>query len=253
VSADGDHLYTLGGGSVGELGLRILCITNPVQPEFVVGYEDPIRSGGFVDMAFSADEATAFVVGNNVGLQVVDLTPGFAPSFVTEFYEVIDAVAPQATGVDLSRDEDVAYIAQGISGLRIVDVSGVYDIDDDGLPNGWERMFFSNHTAAVHSDDGDLDTQSNLEEFIAGTHPNNATSRFQIVSLAKGSPANIGVQSVEGRDYSLIYSDSAGLSNQWISASGAQDIAGTGGLLLLKDTNAPAYRFYGVHVRLSSE
>ena len=34
-------------------------------------------------------------------------------------------------------------------GLRIVNVAGVYDIDNDGLPNAWELQYFGSLTAAV--------------------------------------------------------------------------------------------------------
>jgi hypothetical protein len=45
------------------------------------------------------------------------------------------------------------------------------DSDGDGLPDWWEKMHFDSRTTAVAEVDSDNDGQSNLAEFLAGTHP----------------------------------------------------------------------------------
>jgi T5SS/PEP-CTERM-associated repeat protein len=54
------------------------------------------------------------------------------------------------------------------------------DTDGDGMADGWEREHLNGD--ALPSDDFDLDSQSNLEEYIAGTHPNDEGSCFRIMN-----------------------------------------------------------------------
>lgn len=56
------------------------------------------------------------------------------------------------------------------------------DADQDGLPDAWERMFFSgvDAPAAIPSADPDGDGASNLAEFLAGTDPTQPASRLRL-------------------------------------------------------------------------
>lgn len=251
VAPAGDRLFTLGGGSTGELGLRVLSLANPVMPSFTGGYVDPFRSGAFADLALSEDGCTAFVVGNNVGLQVVDVTPGLAPLFVAEFYEIINALAPQARGVDLSRNEAVCYVAEGVNGLRFVDVSGVYDLDDDGLPNSWERQHFDSLTGAEAGVDSDGDGHLNTDEYISGSDPRDIASVFRATSVAVAGQARVGVSSLQGRAYSLEYRDAPLATATWHMVDSALAVPGSGGPLMLTDTHAAPSRFYRVTVQMA--
>ena len=62
----------------------------------------------------------------------------------------------------------------------------IVDTDHDGLPDWWEDRFGLNKNdrgdAAL---DSDGDGQSNLDEFRAGTQPNNSSSVFRIVSTQR--------------------------------------------------------------------
>lgn len=76
------------------------------------------------------------------------------------------------------------------------------DIDDDNLPDDWERRYFGGlDVRAV--EDADLDGQVNEEEYIAGTDPTNAASFFAINAINAAPEAVIEWQSVDGRVYKV--------------------------------------------------
>ena len=56
------------------------------------------------------------------------------------------------------------------------DINPTLDSDSDGLPDVWERDNFNCITCANPDDDPDGDGYTNLEEFKAGTDPNDASS-----------------------------------------------------------------------------
>ncbi|RME89520.1 MAG: hypothetical protein D6766_14645, partial [Verrucomicrobia bacterium] len=60
------------------------------------------------------------------------------------------------------------------------------DFDKDGLPNAWEERFFGGATNAVAGADTDGDGLTEYEEYVAGTIPTNALSRFDIRSVYLG-------------------------------------------------------------------
>lgn len=85
------------------------------------------------------------------------------------------------------------------------------DSDDDGMPDYWEKLYFSSSTAAVPSADLDGDGADNLSEYIAGTLPDDSSSIFKIethsMTDAIGSPFIISWQPKGGRIYNVLWSD----------------------------------------------
>ncbi len=77
------------------------------------------------------------------------------------------------------------------------------DYDGDGLSDIWESEFFRHPIAAIAGFDTDGDGQSNIEEYIAGTDPTNAASRFaaELEPLPDGFV--IHWDAVEGRVYDV--------------------------------------------------
>ena len=57
------------------------------------------------------------------------------------------------------------------------------DVDEDGLPDGWEVLHFTNTTYTTGMADSDGDGQSNSFEFTADTDPTDPTQRFVLTEL----------------------------------------------------------------------
>jgi glucose/arabinose dehydrogenase len=76
------------------------------------------------------------------------------------------------------------------------------------LPESWQIAHFG-HTGVDPNDDPDHDGMSNYAEYLAGTDPVNPNSYFAIKSLVilEGGHAEIRWQSIEGRTYTVLYSD----------------------------------------------
>jgi len=61
------------------------------------------------------------------------------------------------------------------------------DSDNDGMPNWWEQKYFSDSEVGVASDDEDADGQENLEEYLAGTDPTDASSKLVLTVMSSPS------------------------------------------------------------------
>lgn len=121
------------------------------------------------------------------------------------------------------------------------------DTDEDGLPDVWERAHYTNIGQAGDSDsDGDGFTLR--EEFIAGTQPTNAASRFDALTLALHAGHEITFPSATGRLYRLQYADD--LLGTWQGVAGQSNVAGTGGWQSLVDSSPATTRVYRLDVRL---
>ncbi len=83
------------------------------------------------------------------------------------------------------------------------------DTDGDGMSDSWELEYFGSATGADASADADLDGQSNLDEYIAGTIPTNAASRFAM-ELVQQIPEGFVVKwnAVDGRVYDVLWTPS---------------------------------------------
>lgn len=64
------------------------------------------------------------------------------------------------------------------------------DTDLDALPDSWETRFFGGATNAVASGDADGDGQSNWEEYMAGTLPNDSNSLFMVTYFNRNGTTN---------------------------------------------------------------
>lgn len=91
------------------------------------------------------------------------------------------------------------------------------DSDGDGLPDSWEQQYFGSATGANPNVDSDGDGMTNMQEYLAGTHPRSATSRLRIdpSSLVK-TPSALSFQftAISNRTYTVQYSTSLS-NNSW--------------------------------------
>jgi len=79
------------------------------------------------------------------------------------------------------------------------------DMDNDGLPDWWERAYFANPTNALPAEDTDTDQTSNWSEYIAGTSPidNQSTFALTAISSANNEYTLLKWSSVSGRYYTV--------------------------------------------------
>ena len=110
------------------------------------------------------------------------------------------------------------------------------DTDSDGMDDRWEIYYFGNLSQGA-SGDADGDGSTNIQEYGAGTNPN----EFKIVTISKdaGGLVTIEWSSVYGRSYAIYYSDGPfGAAMIWTPVPNQGNIAGTGGMLSWLDNGS---------------
>lgn len=121
-------------------------------------------------------------------------------------------------------------------------IRGNTDLDNDGLPDGWETLY--NVSDPNLDDDGD--GFSNRDEFIAGTDPRDAMSALKIKEITCGqNGCEIVFDSISGRVYRVEYRDH--FSINWTLL---EEKTGTGSPIPVNDAAAPEEpeRFYRLTV-----
>lgn len=103
------------------------------------------------------------------------------------------------------------------------------DGDSDGMPDAYESVTpgLSVSNAGDAALDNDGDGQTNLQEFVTGTNPNDGTSRFSSTGSLSGAEFQLAFRSVKGRFYQVERSGS--LTGSWEKV--AIHLEGTGGIV----------------------
>jgi hypothetical protein len=156
--------------------------------------------------------------GENVELQAPD-----NPNTNGVPYVAMDAVryndqspwppAADGSGMSLQRSPSAAYGNEPTNWIAAAPTpgqsAGAGDSDGDGLPDWWEQQYGTFVLIPDADDDPDRDGLTNGDEYVAGTHPNDAASvlRFTHVSAQNG---NVFLQflAVSNRTYSLVFKSS---------------------------------------------
>ena len=120
----------------------------------------------------------------------------------------------------------------------------------DGIPDTWRLLYFgtvSNLLSAANLD-ADGDGASNWQEYVAGTNPMDPTSVLQLMPIAPSPNFTVQWPTVPGKTYQVQSSTSL-FSTNWTTT--ASNLAGTGQIMQLSDTNTPAppARFYRAQVQ----
>jgi hypothetical protein len=128
------------------------------------------------------------------------------------------------------------------------------DTDGDGIPDNWMNLHFSHATGQAAdksraTDDADGDGMTNIQEYKAGTDPNNPNSRFMVSSIDRsaGDP-RINFQALAGKTYRLEYRDDLVIGN-W-STLVDQIFSASTATLQIVDPSAAALskRFYRLSI-----
>ncbi len=137
----------------------------------------------------------------------------------------------------------VAFLDLG-SGLapgdlnRVQDAFGYWvDSDGDGIPDWWMMKYFGHPTGqagdlSLASDDADGDGASNLQEYLAGTDPNNPGSVFRLAAVAPGNGTiSLTWPAAPGRSYQIQYKTNLD-DAVWLTAPGSLSVIGSQGYYL---------------------
>jgi hypothetical protein len=180
------------------------------------------------DQALSADYGT----GNVNAMGLIHLVEGTYDFEIHHFegngdsgLELWFAVGDYtATGFDATAFRPVTTNAGsttlGNHGIPLT-AAPVLDADNDGIPGAWEAAHgLSDSNAADAALDNDGDGSTNLQEYLAGTDPNSAASRFDFTSI-KINGSNIEVTlPVLAKYYYRLFA-STDLQSPWTEAGRA--------------------------------
>ena len=133
---------------------------------------------------------------------------------VGEEYRYDDA--GRLVSVSYGEGVEIAYSYDSRGNLLSRTITDPADADRDLLDDAWEEEFFDG-TQRDGNGDFDLDGQSDLAEFLAGTNPTDPTSLFRFVGIQSSPEGGVSVswQSVEGLNYQLQSRDSLA-EGEWL-------------------------------------
>ncbi|MCC6823358.1 MAG: hypothetical protein IT579_21720, partial [Verrucomicrobia subdivision 3 bacterium] len=153
-----------------------------------------LEIGGYAPGQFDVvNVAGSVALGGTLAVTLVNgfasvMTNGANFTVLSGGTPVLGAFANVPSGGALTTTEGYArftVLYAGASTVRLTDLV-IVDTDADRLPNWWEDQFgLSKTNAADATLDLDGDGASNLNEFLAGTKPNDAASVFRIIALER--------------------------------------------------------------------
>jgi hypothetical protein len=196
VSVLGTSAYVADGPS----GWLILDVSNPAAPSLI----NASAAQGPV-FGVAASGALATLGGANTAV-TMDVTVPLTPVARNTFGPLVRAMRLSAEGL-------LAVTAEDEAGLAILSNSS--DVDQDGLPDAWEAQIVNASLATngpiraiwdvLPGADFDSDGASNYGEYVGGTSPTDAASRFAafVPPANGGGPVTVTWTTVPGKTYTV--------------------------------------------------
>jgi hypothetical protein len=133
------------------------------------------------------------------------------------------------------------------AGVRVAEAQfSEYDSNGNGIPDWWERVHFGGLGVVTSTSDADGDGARDVDEYYAGTNPNDFNSVFKVVSLGPAPDGTVTLRwsSVAGKTYSIEKTEDLNLGFYEL----LRDIPGTPPINLYQDANPPGMQgiFYRV-------
>ncbi|MEY2539645.1 MAG: hypothetical protein QOG67_3385 [Verrucomicrobiota bacterium] len=153
---------------------------------------------------------------------------------------------PAGSSIDTSIDTATVPAATAINADWII----VDDTDLDGMPDSYEKAnHFDPNDPADANADADLDGQSNVAEYLAGTDPHDGNSVLRIKSISRsGSNWIVSFDAIAGKLYRLEYKTSL-LDANWLMLSNLNpNISGPAQMIDFSPVGSR--RFYRIRVVL---
>jgi hypothetical protein len=126
------------------------------------------------------------------------------------------------------------------------------DSVDDGISDSWRATHFGSPTttnaASCATCDPDGDGLNNLQEYLAGTSPQDASNFLRVNSFSpNGNDADIAFGTILGMNYRVEYTSDL-VTDTWQVLS--NNISGSGGVIQIVDPGAigQSSRFYRVRL-----
>ena len=117
------------------------------------------------------------------------------------------------------------------------------DSDQDRLPDDFEVGHGLNPNNPADANlDYDNDSQSNRQEYTAGTDPADPASLFRVAVRRSGADVVVEFPSVAGRRYRVEYRSSLSPDASWTPLG--EEMQGNGLVLEIRDTIGPSQRYY---------
>jgi hypothetical protein len=236
----------------GSLAASNLVTLNPSSLNPAVNYigksqwPDPLFGGQMDDFHIYNRALSDFEIANLANPAIDSDADGFSDSAETS----VDTDG-DGTPDYLDSDSDNDGLPDSAESFADMDGDGTRNIrdpdsDNDSMLDGWEATYGLNPLSAADADiDTDDDGQTNLEEYIAGTQPNNAADYFR-QTVEPGAPLTVSVTGVAGRTYILWRSPSP--EGLWTGVLTNGPVASSGPVLLADPAPPEDQAFYRTSV-----
>jgi hypothetical protein len=221
------------------------ALAAPIQftPNAALGTPYLVKTNGNASYSAAWLDSTVTGLSGTVMLGYLTVT---IPSTATS----LAAYAVSFSHVSASPNGLASFPNQTVAGLVTL-AARTNSSYNDGIPDAWRLKYFGtvNNALSQANADADGDGLSNLQEYLAGTDPNNAsstlkTSTYQAAAHSK-QDCVIQWPTVAGKTY-LIERSASLYGSQW-SPVGTN--VGSGSTMEFHDTNGGSVRFYRVRVQ----